>query len=231
MSNPQPYGQVVNQAEVDGIEMGVTEDGTPFLTGRGLATVCGISASTLNEWGEIVPVTGDRFRAGKLAKLLIDHGFGGDRFFQKLIYKGQEANAYPDAVCIAFLEYYGFEAGERCTEEAKNNYRILARKSLQDYIYRHTGYKSSQVSDVPLLYTSTYIRRLENMRDHQVDDELWTTFREGAEVLLFVEKDLRVPVDKMDLCDGSIGSHWGAYRQAKEWADESGSYFHLFRVC
>lgn len=229
MLNPQFYRRVVNQADVDGIEMGVIEDGTPFLTGRGLANVCGISAGTLSDWGEIVPVTGDRFRAGKMAKLLMEHGFEGDRFFEKLIYNGQEANAHPDPVCMAFLEYYAFEAGERCTEEAKNNYRILARKSLQQYIYLHTGYKTSENQNIPLLHSSTYIRRLENMRDHEVDDDLWTTFREGAEVLLFVEKELRIPVDRMDLCDGSIGSHWGTYRQRKEWVDEAGSYFHVFR--
>ena len=60
-------------------------------------------------------------------------------------------------------------------------------------------------------HTTVYISRLENMRDHRVADTLWTTFREGAEVLLFVERELRVPVDQMDLCDGSIGHHWNQF--------------------
>jgi phage regulator Rha-like protein len=42
--------------------------------------------------------------------------------------------------------------------------------------------------------TTIYIQRLQNMSDHNVPDDLWTTFREGAEVLLLVEKDYRVPV-------------------------------------
>ena len=80
-----------------------------------------------------------------------------------------------------------------------------------------------------VLHTNIYIQRLENIGDHYVDDELWTTFREGAEVLLLVEKTLNVPVDRMDLCDGSIGSHWSKYREGQDWAETSGLYYHVFR--
>jgi phage regulator Rha-like protein len=81
----------------------------------------------------------------------------------------------------------------------------------------------------PPLHTTIYIKRLENMRDHRVDDSLWTTFREGAEVLLLVEKDYKVPVEQLDLCDGSIGSHWSQYRQMHSWAKPVGSYVHVFQ--
>ena len=76
--------------------------------------------------------------------------------------------------------------------------------------------------------TSTvYIQRLQNMSDHIVADDVWTTFREGAEVLLLVEIKFKVPVSQLDLCDGSIGNHWSQYREeigihlAK---DEEGEY-------
>lgn len=78
-------------------------------------------------------------------------------------------------------------------------------------------------------HTTTYIKRLENMGDHKVSYELWTTFREGAEVLLKVEKEFKVPVDQMDLCDGSIGSHWSTYRKEKPWTADVGEYIHRFR--
>lgn len=81
----------------------------------------------------------------------------------------------------------------------------------------------------PLPHTTVYIRRLENIRDHRVADDLWTTFREGAEILLMVEKEYRVPVDQMDLCDGSIGQHWSEYRQIQNWAGQVGEYIHKFR--
>jgi phage regulator Rha-like protein len=79
------------------------------------------------------------------------------------------------------------------------------------------------------LYTTVYIQRLENMRDHEVSDHLWTTFREGAEVLLLVEKEYRVPVSKMDLCDGSMGIHWKKYREGQSWAGLVESYTHNYR--
>jgi hypothetical protein len=78
-------------------------------------------------------------------------------------------------------------------------------------------------------HTAVYIRRLENMTDHEVSDDLWTTFREGAEILLMVEKQYRVPVNQMDLCDGSIGSRWSQYRQIQPWAGSVGQYTHRFR--
>lgn len=78
-------------------------------------------------------------------------------------------------------------------------------------------------------YTVVYIRRLENMADHEVPDDLWTTFRESAEILLLVEKQYRVPVNEMDLCDGSIGRHWSNYRQTQAWASLVGEYVHKFR--
>lgn len=61
--------------------------------------------------------------------------------------------------------------------------------------------------------TTVYIQRLQNMSDHTIADDVWATFREGAEVLLLVEKNYRVPVSQLDLCDGSIGHHWSQYRK------------------
>jgi Phage regulatory protein Rha (Phage_pRha) len=60
--------------------------------------------------------------------------------------------------------------------------------------------------------TTVYVERIENMSDHTIADDVWTAFREGAEILLMVERIYRVPVSKLDLCDGSIGSHWSQYR-------------------
>jgi phage regulator Rha-like protein len=92
-----------------------------------------------------------------------------------------------------------------------------ARKKLQGQ-----GFAEKQT-------TTIYIQRLQNMSDHTVDDDIWTTFREGAEVLLMVEKDYRVPVSQMDLCDGSIGSHWKQYREEIGLPPVSRTYIHRFR--
>jgi phage regulator Rha-like protein len=77
--------------------------------------------------------------------------------------------------------------------------------------------------------TTTYIQRLQNMADHIVEDDVWTTFREGAEVLLKVETEFRVPVSKMDLCDGSIGKHWSNHRQQNGFTSPPRKYIHRFK--
>jgi len=139
----------------------------------------------------------------------------------------------PDEACYAIAEYYVFEARQYDGKEiATTNFRSIARAGMRVFIWTRTGFippafRQPEVQPIP--NTSVYIKRLENMRDHEVDYSLWTTFREGAEVLLFVEKELRVPVEQMDLCDGSIGIHWKNYRKDQPWADIIGSYFHLFR--
>lgn len=85
-----------------------------------------------------------------------------------------------------------------------------------------------------LPHTTVYVRRLENMFDHDIDYQYWSVFREGAEILLLIEKEYRVPVDVLDLCDGSIGSHWSQYRKdardrEEQWVKPEGSYTHRFR--
>lgn len=77
--------------------------------------------------------------------------------------------------------------------------------------------------------TTIYIQRLQNMADHTVADDVWTTFREGAEILLMVEKEYKVPVSQMDLCDGSIGSHWVQYREKIGIINPVKKYIHRFK--
>jgi len=77
--------------------------------------------------------------------------------------------------------------------------------------------------------TTVYIQRLQNMSDHTIADDVWTTFRESAEVLLMVETVYKVPVSQMDLCDGSIGTRWKDYRKEIGLKDPNKKYTHRFR--
>jgi hypothetical protein len=47
---------------------------------------------------------------------------------------------------MAFLEYYAYEAGKRCTQKAKNLARALMRKSFKDFVYELVGYKETKRS-------------------------------------------------------------------------------------
>ena len=201
---PSPRLQVIASQEVDGVEMGVLEDGTPFLTGRGLVKVTGIAAGTLDGWGEFVPERGARLRAGKMAELLAAQGFEGARFFEKAPFKGQEVNAYPDSVCMAFLEYYAFEAGERCTPEALTNYRVLARSSLREFIYRQTGYDPRNI--VPIEWRHFHDRLLLN----PVPVGYFSVFRQSADLIVSSIREGLI-VDEHTVPDVSIGQIWGKY--------------------
>lgn len=150
--------QVIKSVEVSGfpIEVGVLRDGTPFLSGRGLARACGISNSTLVGWGEIVPSLGDKNRAGKIAKLLATYGYQSDRFFVRIVdstkFGGKASiSAYPYQVCMAFLDYYAFEASK---ETARNSLRVLSEKQLPQFIYEAIGYSSLAVAKTPLTSAS-----------------------------------------------------------------------------
>ncbi|MCS6814151.1 MAG: hypothetical protein NZ772_11405, partial [Cyanobacteria bacterium] len=125
---------VMQSVEVGGIEMGFLTDGTLFLTGRSLAKICGVSNSTIVEWTNDNPGKGNRTRDRKLAEILTRRGFEGDRLFIRARYKRRWITAFPDVVCMAFLEYYACHAEGRCTPEAKTNYRVLSRRSLRELL-------------------------------------------------------------------------------------------------
>lgn len=136
----------------------------------------------------------------------------------------------PDEACQGVLEHYAFEARRyQGQPKAVEKYRAIAKAGMRIFIWSKTGFIPEPLRQNLRSHTSIYIERLENMRDHKVLDVLWTTFREAAEVLLLVEKELQVPVDQMDLCDGSVGRHWSIYREAKAWRKAPGSYIHNFR--
>ena len=117
--------------EINGVEMGVLDDGTPFLTGRSLARLCGVAPSAVIKQAANWK---DGTRTGRLAKMLTEAGYVQDSLYIETKHKGQAVYAYPDSVCMVFLEYYGFES-EPKSEIASRNFRVLARSSLRGFIY------------------------------------------------------------------------------------------------
>ena len=196
----------IKTIEADGIQMGVLEDGTPFLTGRGLAIVCGVAPKTVNDWGKESPKIGVTLKGSKMAELLISQGFEGVYLYQKILFKGQEVNAYPDSVCMAFMEYYAFEAGRYCTESAKTNYRVLARKTLREFIYRTVGYDPKDV--ISLDWRHFHDRLVLN----PVPIGYYSAFKEMADVVVCSIREGLI-VDSHTVPDISVGKLWSKYWQ------------------
>jgi hypothetical protein len=130
----------VKEVEVDGIQMGVLSDGTPYLTLRGLARMCGINHTSLlrlaNNWKE----ERAKPRGEIIQALLLSQGYRLDSLYLKTQGQSGETHAYTDAVCMAILEYYAFEATDASREIALQNYRLLARYSIPAFIYNRCGY-------------------------------------------------------------------------------------------
>ena len=138
MSNLEKFG------EFDGIQMGVLSDGTPFLTGRGLATLCGVSPTAIFDWGCLINEESPRWI--KMSRLLRQRGFEESEIFWPLDEHPQKPNVYVDKVCTAFLEYYAFEAESNRTDKALSVFRALVDKTFREFIYVLSGYETKQLT-------------------------------------------------------------------------------------
>jgi len=135
----------VKEVEVDGIQMGVLSDGTPYLTMRGLARMCGIHNTVLLQLANNWPEERLKPRGQRIAELLTAQGHSTDQLYLRTQGASGETHAYTDAVCMAVLEYYAFDSTQGAGSEiALRNYRLLARGSFRQFIYSRCGYDPSQ---------------------------------------------------------------------------------------
>lgn len=133
---------VERETDIDGIGMGVLRDGTPFLTGRGLARLVDIEnlhiRTISQEWNDLEP----KPRIAAIKGILAKRGIHAPEAHFEIQKGGMVYHAFSDAVCLAVLEYYAFDAA-RPREKARDNYRLLAGQALRDFIYSHVGYDPS----------------------------------------------------------------------------------------
>lgn len=127
------------QAEIDGIGMGVLRDGTPFLTGRGLARLVDMENLHIRtigiEWNDPNP----KPRIARIKEILSKSGINLPHAYIETSDGPRTIHAYPASVCLAVLEYYAFDAAKP-REAARDNFRLLAGKALQELIYSKVGY-------------------------------------------------------------------------------------------
>jgi hypothetical protein len=184
----------------DGLEMGITADGTPFLTGRGLAKLCGVDHSTIryhkDEWA-------DGKRGGKLAKMFVGHKYTAKDLCEEVVVNGTTVNAYPDHVCMIFLEYFAFEAEPR-NDVATDFFRKLAHSSLRQMIYLAMGYDPAR--SVPEEWRQFHDRQ----KLHTTPKGYFSVFQEMSGLVL---ESIRVglPVDHHTVPDISVGMTWATF--------------------
>ena len=139
----QELFKVEKQIEYDGVEMGVLENGIPYLTESGLARMCGIDRKVLNRLA--INWTEQRLkpRGKKIDSLLKQLNYHEDELFLKSNHKNTTVNAYTEPVCLALLEYYAFLAEDK-RDEAIHAFRSLARTTFRSFIYQAVGYSPEQ---------------------------------------------------------------------------------------
>jgi KilA domain-containing protein len=83
---------------------------------------------------------------------------------------------------------------------------------------------------LPVLKLPVYVNRLSLAAKMQlcIPDGFWTVFDKCSNLLILVEMDLRMPVDRYDLLDGSVGIHWSKHRAGKPWIGQRRTYQHIF---
>lgn len=205
------------QKDINGVEMGVLGNGIPFLTQRGLAAVVGVHRSVIQsitkEWEERYAdgVIG-KDRASFFKQYLFSNGFKEPALHLQTIQNGVTHYAYPDVVCMAFLEYYAFES-KTDSSTAIQNYRKFATYGLGKFIYETLQY-------TPGDKWKYHHDRISLLKD-SAPDGYFTIFQESTGLIV----DLiaaGLTVNHHTISDISVGSHWAAYWKEHNLAEEFG---------
>lgn len=193
------------EREIDGVGMGVLSDGTPFLNIRGLARMCGV------DHAQIIRITSDwiqtplRPREQKIRELVRAQGADDRVAFIAIHKNGTIHHSIPDAVCMAILEYYAFEA-RAASDTASRNYRILARKGFQAFIYAQVGYNPSGSANVAWRQFHDRV----SLTYHTVPDGYFSVFKEVASLLVTLIRE-GANLGQSFIPDISIGQRWSSF--------------------
>lgn len=205
------------QRDVNGIEMGVLENGIPYLTQRGLSDVTGIARNVIQtitkEWEEHFEddILG-KDRISFFKDYLFKNGYRERKLHLETVQNSTTHFAYPDVVCMAFLEYYTFESRAESTK-AIENYRKFAGYGLRRFIYDALDY-------TPEDKWKYYHDRVSLLKDSAPAGH-FIIFQEVTGLTVdLITNDL--PVNSKTIVDGSVGIHWATYWKENNLASKFG---------
>lgn len=208
--------QIDRQAEIEGVGMGVLRDGTAFLTGRGLARLIGIEnlhiRTISQDWNDDPP----KPRIAAIKSILEKRGIFVPEAHIETSDGSRVIHAFPDAVCLAVLEYYAFDAANP-REAARDNYRILAGKALQELIYSQVGYDPTGGVTEPL---RKWHERIE--LNHQSAPSGYFSIFNEAHTVIYELIMAGAEIGEKMVPDISIGQHWAKYWDANDLGSRFG---------
>ena len=198
--------RIEKQVERDGIDMGVLSDGTAFLSGRGLARLCGVSNSVIVEILADWQTNPQKPRIQRIKEILA----GQDPEYSSPIITLQtdqgQVNAWPDTICLAVLEYYAYDAQQGNREHARKNFRSLAGKALHDFIYTQVGYDPQH--QLPEHWRVFHDRV--SLMHSAVPVGYFCIFKEIADMVVHLGQN-GLHIDSSFVPDISVGSIWGKH--------------------
>jgi hypothetical protein len=211
---------------IGGVEMGVLHNGIPYLTQRGLADACGAARSTVfeitQEWEQsFVDDVTPKGRISFFRDYLAKNGYSDPRLYIEISKNGRPYYAYPDVVCMAFTEFFAFEA-QKTNEKALDNYRKFARFGLQQFIYQALGY-------TPEDKWKLFNARVSLLKD-SVPIGYFSIFKESSGLAVDLIS-AGLTVNEYTMPDGSVGGTWGRYWTANNFDEKFGErikYAHYF---
>lgn len=199
---------VEKQIELDGVEMGVLDNGLPYLSESGLARMCGIDRKVLNRlaigWEE------ERLKPrGKAVDQLLEQaGYSEGSLYLKSELNGVVINAYTEPVCLAILEYYAFVADEK-RPEAQRAFRSLAKITFRSFVYSAVGYSPERAA----LDNWRHFHDRVDLNLNSVPLGYFSVFEQVAGLIVTMIRASMTISDKV-IPDLSVGKVWSAY-----WVD------------
>jgi len=204
-------------ARLNTFGMGILSDGTPFLTQRGLSVLCGVENAHIgtisSQWLEDYP----KPRISKIRDILSKNGHFLAEAHVPVQVGGRVLYAYREEISLAVIEYYAFEAGQFCQEEARDNFRILARKGFRDAIYETLGYSPNRENED---FWKPFHDRI-SLVYHSAPDGYFSIFKESAEIIVTLGQGGVYTNDGL-IPDISIGKCWSNHWVDRELAAKFG---------
>lgn len=197
------------ETEVNELQMGVLSDGTPYLTLRGLAKVCGIDHSTIVKLAQNWEIEKTKRRGARIQELLDAQKYTEPFLYISAHNSQGEFYAFTDAVCMAFLEYYAFEATSIDNSTALANYRLLARSSFKIYVYQQCKYNPNHKIDSSW---QNFQERL--LLNDDIPIAYFSIFKELSAIILNMIRGGCV-IDDKTVPDISVGTIWAKYWTSK----------------
>lgn len=198
------------------IGMGVLSDGTPYLSQRGLAVLCGVENAHIGtislQWNDTKP----KPRIQKIRDILASAGMIPATAHMEILHNSTPHYCYPAEVCLAVLEYYALDAGANIKQQARQNFRLLAGSKLRELIFQQVGYDPTGADRFKPWHDRIALNYQSAPKGY------FHVFNE-AHTIIYELIVAGANVGPKTVIDISIGQHWSKYWDANSLKAEFGA--------